>query len=103
MGVDAQVAARTTRCANGASVTHHRLRGQGREIGVGAITESVLLRAQGLQFARPLPAPLQNFTADAGQRECTRRECPAGPPAAQRHACRAGGDRNRTLTGPTPR
>ena len=28
-------------------------------------TESVLLRAQGLQFAGPLPAPLQNFTADA--------------------------------------
>ncbi len=63
MGIDAQVAPKTTRYADGASVMHHVLWGQGREIGVGAITEIVLLRAQGLQFVGPLPAPLQNFTA----------------------------------------
>jgi len=65
MGIDAQVAAKTTRYADGASVMQHVLRGQGREIGVGAITEIVLLRGQGLQLAGPLPAPLQNFTAYA--------------------------------------
>lgn len=65
MGVDAQVAPKTTRYPDGASVMHHVLRGQGREIGVGAITEIVLLRAQGLQLVGPLPAPLQNFTAYA--------------------------------------
>lgn len=65
MGIDAQVAAKTTRYPDGASVMHHVLQGQGREIGVGAITEIVLLRAQGLQLVGPLPAPLQNFTAYA--------------------------------------
>lgn len=65
MGIDSQVAAKTTRYADGASVMHHVLRGQGREIGVGAITEIVLLRGQGLQLVGPLPAPLQNFTAYA--------------------------------------
>jgi molybdate transport system substrate-binding protein len=65
MGIDSQVAAKTTRYADGSSVMHHVLRGQGREIGVGAITEIVLLRAQGLQLVGPLPAPLQNFTAYA--------------------------------------
>ena len=40
----------------------HVLRGHGREVGLGATTEILLLRGQGLQFVGPLPAALQNYT-----------------------------------------
>jgi molybdate transport system substrate-binding protein len=60
LGVDAQ--AKSTRYPDGASVMAHVLRGQGREIGLGAITEILLVRDQGLQFVGPLPAELQNYT-----------------------------------------
>jgi molybdate transport system substrate-binding protein len=60
LGVDAQ--GRSTRYPDGAAVMAHVLRGQGRELGLGAITEILLLRDQGLQFVGPLPPTLQNFT-----------------------------------------
>ncbi len=62
LGIDAAVLAKTTRYADGASVMAHVLKGSGRELGIGAITEIVLLREQGLQLAGPLPPPMQNFT-----------------------------------------
>ena len=53
---------RITRYPDGASVMAHVLKGQGREIGLGAITEILLAHDQGLQFVGPLPPALQNFT-----------------------------------------
>ena len=63
LGIDAQ--GKSTRYPDGASVMAHVLRGQGREIGLGAITEILLVRDQGLQFVGPLPPELQNYTAYA--------------------------------------
>ncbi len=63
MGLEAQLAPKTTRHADGAAVMKHVLQGRGREIGFGATTEILLLREQGLQFVGPLPAELQNFTS----------------------------------------
>jgi ABC-type molybdate transport system substrate-binding protein len=63
LGIEAQVLPETTRHADGASVMQHLLKGQGREIGFGAITEILLLHDTGLQFVGPLPPELQNFTA----------------------------------------
>ena len=60
--ITAQVAAKTTRYADGASVMAHVVKGHGREIGLGATTEILSLREQGLQFVGPLPPELQNFT-----------------------------------------
>ena len=61
LGIDAR--GRSIRYPDGASVMAHVLKGQGREIGLGAITEILLVRDQGLQFVGPLPAALQNFTS----------------------------------------
>ena len=61
LNVDAR--GRITRYPDGASVMTHVLRGEGREIGLGAITEILLVRDQGLQFVGPLPAELQNYTS----------------------------------------
>lgn len=65
LGIEAPAAAKTTRYPDGASVMEHVLRGQGRELGVGAITEILLLRDKGLQLADPLPPEVQNLTAYA--------------------------------------
>jgi molybdate transport system substrate-binding protein len=54
--------AKTTRYPDGASVMDHVLRGQGREIGMGASTEILLKKDQGLVYVGPLPAELQNTT-----------------------------------------
>ena len=65
LGIEAQAAAKTTRYPDGASVMEHVLKGTGRELGVGAITEFLLLRDKGLQLAGPLPPEVQNFTSYA--------------------------------------
>jgi molybdate transport system substrate-binding protein len=65
MGIYEMVEARTTRYADGASVLEHVLRGQGREIGFGAITEILLYRERGLRLVGPLPAEVQNYTSYA--------------------------------------
>lgn len=41
----------------------HVPHGRGRELGIGAITEILLLREHGLQFVGPLPGALRNLTA----------------------------------------
>ena len=62
LNVDVQ--GRVTRYPDGASVMTHVLRGEGgREIGLGAVTEILLVRDKGLQFVGPLPAELQNYTS----------------------------------------
>lgn len=62
LGVANETAAKTTRYPDGASVMVHVLRGHGRELGLGAITEIALARDQGLVFVGPLPPALQNLT-----------------------------------------
>ena len=48
MGIEAQVQAKATRYPDGASVLEHVIKGQGREIGFGAITEILLYQGKGL-------------------------------------------------------
>ncbi len=62
LGIAAQVQGKTTRYPDGASVMEHVLKGSGREIGIGAISEIMLYRDKGLRFVGPLPASLQNYT-----------------------------------------
>jgi molybdate transport system substrate-binding protein len=62
MGIYDQVAAKTTRYPDGASVLEHLLKGSGRELGFGATTEILLYREKGLRLVGPLPAAVQNYT-----------------------------------------
>jgi molybdate transport system substrate-binding protein len=63
MGVYDQVAPKTTRYADGAAVMEHVLKGRGREIGFGPITEILLHKDKGLKLVGPLPAEVQNYTS----------------------------------------
>lgn len=40
----------------------HALKGKGREIAFGPITEILLYKEKGLRFIGPLPADVQNYT-----------------------------------------
>ncbi|MDQ6680819.1 MAG: substrate-binding domain-containing protein, partial [Pseudomonadota bacterium] len=62
LDIAAPVDAKAHRYADGAGVMEHLLKGQGREIGVGAMTEILLYRDRGLVLVGPLPPALQNFT-----------------------------------------
>jgi len=62
LGIYDQVAAKTTRYPDGASVMEHVLKGKGKEIGFGAITEILIYRERGLRLVGPLPADVQNYT-----------------------------------------
>lgn len=61
--VYAQVEGKTTRYPDGAAVMEHVIKGQGREIGFGAMTEILLYQGKGLKLVGPLPAEVQNYTA----------------------------------------
>lgn len=63
MGVWDQVEPKTTRYATGAEVMKHALKGKGREVAFGPITEILLEKEHGLVFVGPLPAEVQNFTS----------------------------------------
>jgi len=63
MGIYEQLQARTTRYADGASVMEHVLKGKGREIGFGPVTEILLHREKGLKLVGPLPSEVQNYTS----------------------------------------
>ena len=63
MGIYEQVEAKATRYADGASVMEHVLKGKGKEIGFGPMTEILLHRDQGLRLIGPLLAEVQNYTA----------------------------------------
>jgi molybdate transport system substrate-binding protein len=41
----------------------HALKGKGKEIAFGAITEILLYKDKGLRFVGPLPAEVQNYTS----------------------------------------
>jgi molybdate transport system substrate-binding protein len=63
LGIADALKAKTTRYPDGAAVMEHVLRGKGREVGFGAITEIRMYEAKGLRLAGPLPAPVQNYTS----------------------------------------
>jgi molybdate transport system substrate-binding protein len=63
MGIAEQLKTKTTRYANGAAVMEHVIKGKGKEIGFGAITEIKLYESKGLKLVGPLPAEVQNYTS----------------------------------------
>ena len=63
MGIYGQVEGKTTRYPDGASVMEHVLKGKGKEVGFGPITEILLYRDKGLRLVGPLPAEVQNYTS----------------------------------------
>ena len=90
LGIADAVNARATRHPDGASVMQHLLAsGRPGEFGLGAITEIVLFKEQGLRLVGPLPADAQNSP-------------PTSPPPRPRER-RAGACRRRRGTGPLPR
>jgi molybdate transport system substrate-binding protein len=62
-GIYEQAEPKTTRYADGASVMEHALKGKGKEIAFGAITEILLYKEKGLRYVGPLPAEVQNYTS----------------------------------------
>lgn len=63
MGIADQLKTKTTRYATGAAVLEHVIKGNGNEIGFGAITEIKMYETKGLRFVGPLPAEVQNYTS----------------------------------------
>src|SRR6267378_1649784 len=63
MEIYEQVQAKTTRYADGAAVMEHVLKGKGREIGFGPVTEILQHREKGLKLVGPLPPEAQNYTS----------------------------------------
>lgn len=93
MGIWPELEARTTRYPDGASVLEHVLRGKGREIGFGAMTEILLYREKGLKLVGPLPAEVQNYTRYSGAVMAGTKE----PQAAQSFVRYLGGAAGRSL------
>ncbi len=63
MGVYEQIEAKAARYATGAEVMEHVLKGKGKEVGFGPITEILQYKEKGLRLVGPLPAEIQNLTA----------------------------------------
>jgi len=61
-GLTDTLQAKTVRFADGASVMEHVLQGSGNQIGLGAMTEILLLKQRGLVLVGPLPVEVQNVT-----------------------------------------
>ncbi len=62
-GVYPQVEGKAARYTTGAEVMKHVLKGKGREVGFGPITEILLEKEHGLILVGPLPADIQNYTS----------------------------------------
>jgi len=65
LGVAEEAKPKTVRLPDGTAVMERLLKGSGREIGFGAVTEILLYRRDGLKLVGPLPAEIQNFTSYA--------------------------------------
>ena len=63
MGVWERVEQKTIRYDTGAEVMKRALKGKGREVAFGPITEILLEKGQGLVFVGPLPTEIQNYTS----------------------------------------
>src|SRR5207247_9823568 len=66
MGLYEQVEGKITRYEDGASVMGHVLKGKGKEVSFGQLTEIRHYRDKGLRLVGPLPAEVQNYTSYAG-------------------------------------
>ena len=65
MGIYDQILPKTTRYPDAGAVMEHVLKGKGKEIGFGPVTEILLHREKGLKLVGPLPADIQNYTSYA--------------------------------------
>lgn len=63
LGVSDALKPKTTRYPTGAAVMEHVIRGKGKEIGFGAMTEIRMYEPKGLRLVGPLPAAVQNYTS----------------------------------------
>ena len=63
LGIYDQILSKTTRYPDAGAVMEHLLKGKGKEIGFGPITEILLQRDKGLKLVGPLPADVQNYTS----------------------------------------
>ena len=63
MGVYEQIESKTVRYPDAFAVMDHLLKGKGREVGFGPITEILLFKDKGLHLVGPLPAEIQNYTS----------------------------------------
>ena len=78
LGIADKLAAKIIRYPDFAAVRDHIAKGHGNEIGFGATTVIIENTGKGVQFAGPLPAALQNFTAYAAAASLNAREDAAG-------------------------
>src|SRR5688572_27948837 len=62
-GIYGQVERKAVRYATGAEVMDHVLKGKGKEVGFGPITEILLEKDHGLILVGPLPPEIQNYTS----------------------------------------
>jgi molybdate transport system substrate-binding protein len=63
LGIAEEMRGKTVQYADGLGVLEHVLKGKGREIGIGAVTEIKVYQPKGLKLVGPLPADLQNYTS----------------------------------------
>ena len=63
MGIAGALKTKATRYTTGAEVMEHVIKGRGKEIGFGAMTEIRLYEPKGIRQVGPLPAEIQNYTA----------------------------------------
>ena len=65
MGIYGEIESKASRYTTGAEVMEHLLKGKGREVGFGPITEILQYKEKGLRLVGPLPAEIQNYTSYA--------------------------------------
>jgi len=63
LGVYDQILPKITRYPDAGAVMEHVLKGKGKEIGFGPVTEILLHKDKGLKLVGPLPADIQNYTS----------------------------------------
>jgi molybdate transport system substrate-binding protein len=66
MGLYEQVEGKVTRHEDGEAAMGHVLKGTGKEVSFGQLTEIRLYLDKGLRLVGPLPAEVQNYTSYAG-------------------------------------